>query len=334
MELEVEKSVIEKISPGSDIFDFYEEIGLDVVVVFEDVPWVEVSPYIKRDHFGVLRDFRDIKGPTWPFPYKPLINENTNLEKFMEDYKPPNPNDSGRLNTLNKAIKRFKGEKAIVFGMHSSFIYVSFIRGFEDLLMDYIINPDFAKKLTNIVVNYFKGLTKNAIEVGADAIIDCEDYCGKDGPLLSLSHFNEFILPGLKEVINIAKENNIPALKHSDGNIWPLLETIVNTGIDAIQAIEPAAGMDIGEVKKAFGNKIAVIGNVDCAELLTFGSRADVKRATIECILKASPGGGHILSSSNIIHKGVPPENFLTMVNSVKEYGKYPIDINTLSKEK
>jgi uroporphyrinogen decarboxylase len=84
--------------------------------------------------------------------------------------------------------------------------------------------------------------------------------------------------------------------------------------------------MDIGKVKEAFGNKIAVIGNIDCASLLTFGSPEDVKRATIECIKKASPGGGHILSSSNIIHKGVPPENFLTMIETAKKYGKYPIN--------
>lgn len=332
MELEVEKSVIEKISPGSNIFDFYDEIGLDAIVVFEDIPWVKINPYIKRDHFGVLRDFRDINGPTWPFPYEPLVKEDINFEKFIEDYRPPDPNDPRRLSTLKQLIDRFKGEKAIVFGMHSSFIYVSFIRGFENLLMDYIINPSFAKSLTRIVVDYFKELTKNAIELGADAIIDCEDYCGKDGPILSIPHFNEFILPGLQEVINIAKEKKIPALKHSDGYLWPLLEILVDSGIDAIQAIEPAAGMDIGEVKKVFGNKIAVIGNIDCAKLLTFGSVKDVKRATIECILNASPGGGHILSSSNIIHSGIPPENFLTMVNTVKEYGEYPINIKKLKK--
>lgn len=333
MELEVEKSVIDKLYSGIDILDFYEKIGLDSIVVFEDIPWIEVSPFIKKDHFGVLRDFRELDGVTWPFPYKELINKNTDLGNFLKNYKPPDPNDPRRLKTLERTIKRFKGEKAIVFGMHSSFIYVSFIRGFENLLMDYILNPDFAKALTEIVVNYFKQLTKNAIEMGADAIIDCEDYCGKNGPIVSIEHFNEFILSGLKEVISIAKERNIPILKHSDGYLWPLLDILVDSGIDALQAIEPAAGMDIGEVKKQYGEKIAVIGNIDCAHLLTFGTKEEVKKATLQCILTASPGGGHVLSSSNIIHKSVPPENFIAMLNTAKEFGRYPIDMNKIKNE-
>jgi uroporphyrinogen decarboxylase len=61
--------------------------------------------------------------------------------------------------------------------------------------------------------------------------------------------------------------------------------------------------------------------------LLTFGTPEEVRRATLECIRKASPGGGHILSSSNIIHRGVPPENYLAMIETAKEYGKYPITL-------
>lgn len=330
MELEVEKSVMNAIYPGVDLYSFYKNIDLDAIVVFEDIPWQRVNTYVKRDHFGVLRDFKDLDGPSWPFPCEPLIKEKQDLGKFLEDYKAPDPHDPKRLHTFKKIVKRFKGEKAIVFGMHSSFIYVSFIRGFENLLMDYIENPEFAKKLTKIVVDYFTELTKEALDLGADAIIDCEDYCGKNGPFLSREHFKEFILPGLLQIIDVAKEKNIPVLKHSDGYLWPILDLLVNAGISALQAIEPAAGMDIGEVKRVYGELITVIGNVDCSQLLTFGSPKDVKQATMECIKKASIGGGHILSSSNVIHKGVPSKNFLTMIKTAREYGKYPIDINNL----
>ena len=60
-----------------------------------------------------------------------------------------------------------------------------------------------------------------------------------------------------------------------------LLDTLIEAGIDALQAIEPAAGMDIEKVKEVYGNKIAVIGNIDCAELLTFGTKKEVRRSTI-----------------------------------------------------
>lgn len=326
MELEVEESVREKIMPGASLFDFYEQIDLDAICIFEDIPWKDVESNIKRDHFGIMRRFMKMDGPTWPFPVEPLVKEGQNLDDFLESFQIPDPHDPKRLQTLRSAIKRFKGKKAVVFGMHSSFIYPAFIRGIENLLTDYIINPAFAKKLTMMIVDYFTVLTEHAIEYGADAVIECEDYCSKTGPFMSIKHFREFVLPGLVEVGKVAKKNNVPFLKHADGNMWPLMDILVDeAGVDGFHPNEPAANMDIVEVKKVYGDRITVIGNVDCAHLLTFGSPQDVKEATKECIFKTSPDGGHILASSNIIHVGIPPENFLAMVEAAKEFGRYPI---------
>ena len=170
-------------------------------------------------------------------------------------------------------------------------------------------------------------LEKQAIEIGADIIHDGEDYCSNDGLFMSMDHFKEFILPGLRNVIKVAKDNNIPFAKHTDGNIWPILDLLVDEGIDAINPIEPAAGMDIGAVKEKYGNRIALIGNIDCSHLLTFGKPGEIREAVKECIRKASSGGGHILSSSNSIHAGVPPENFIAMVEAAREFGRYPIKV-------
>ena len=87
------------------------------------------------------------------------------------------------------------------------------------------------------------------------------------------------------------------------------------------------ASMDIAEMKRVYGDKICLIGNIDCAHLLSFGSPEDVKNAVKECIRKASPGGGHIISSSNVIHDGVPPKNYNAMIKTTKEYGTYPIQL-------
>lgn len=116
-------------------------------------------------------------------------------------------------------------------------------------------------------------------------------------------------------------------VKHCDGNLYPILDLLVEQGIDCLNPIEPAAGMDIGKVKKLIGQKIALWGNIDCSHLLTFGTTEDVKKATIECIKAASPGGGHIISSSNTIHDSIPAENFIAMVQTARKYGKYPLNL-------
>jgi uroporphyrinogen decarboxylase len=329
LELEVEATVRQKLLPGASALEFYEWSDLDAIVVFEDVPYVDVRLGVKRDHFGVLRDFRETEGLSWPFPVEPLVPETEkDLMGWLASYRPPDPHDPDRLATLRAVVDRFKGGKAVVFGHHSSFIFQSFIRGFQAFLMDYHLNPEFARGLTDVICNYFVELVKHAVDYGADAVIDCEDYCGDGGPFLSIEHFNEFVLPGLKRVIGVAKDAGVPFLKHSDGYLWPLLDIMVDAGIDGLHAIEPAAGMDIGEVKEAYGERISLIGNVDCAGLLTFGTPQQVREATRDCIARAAPGGGYVLASSNVIHVGVPPANYLAMVAACKEFGNYPIQVN------
>jgi uroporphyrinogen decarboxylase len=97
----------------------------------------------------------------------------------------------------------------------------------------------------------------------------------------------------------------------------------VDTGIDALNPMEPIAGMDIGLVKQKYGSRVCLIGNVDCAYILSQASTAEVEEAVKECIRKAAPGGGHIMSSSNAIHSAVKAENYRTMIEATKKYGKY-----------
>ena len=117
-------------------------------------------------------------------------------------------------------------------------------------------------------------------------------------------------------------------MKHTDGNIMKVeKEFFKELGIDAYQSVDPEAGMDINYVKKKYGDKITIMGNVDCAKVLQFGTPFEVIEETKNIIKNISPGGGHILSSSNTIHSGIPTENFLAMLKAARVYGKYPINI-------
>lgn len=116
-------------------------------------------------------------------------------------------------------------------------------------------------------------------------------------------------------------------IKHTDGDITSTIDMIIDTGIDGIDPVDPQAGMDIGEVRKRYGHRVCIKGNVDCGYTLTDGSDREVVRGVKSCISKAARGGGYILSSSNSIHAKVNPKIFLTMIRTTKEFGKYPITI-------
>ena len=123
------------------------------------------------------------------------------------------------------------------------------------------------------------------------------------------------------------KDLGLYIIKHTDGNIRSILDTIVESGIDCLDPIDPVAGMDLAEMKHKYGHRITLKGNVDCAQTLTFKSVEETIEETKNCLRIAAPGGGYILSSSNSIHSAVKPENYMAMLETLKKYGTYPINV-------
>ncbi|MFW6162370.1 MAG: uroporphyrinogen decarboxylase family protein, partial [Planctomycetota bacterium] len=201
-----------------------------------------------------------------------------------------------------------------------------YLVGMDRLLMAYAVEPELARRLGRLVTDYKRRLCERAAEVGADVLLTGDDYANRKAPIMSPDHFRAFCLPYLREMVETAHRCGKPFIKHTDGNIWPILPDMIEAGIDAIDPLEPIAAMDIGEVKARYGDRIAVCGNVDCGELLSRGTPEQVVEAVKETLAKASPGGGHILASSNSIHPAVKPENYRAMLDTARRHGRYPLD--------
>ena len=115
-------------------------------------------------------------------------------------------------------------------------------------------------------------------------------------------------------------------MMHSDGHIKPLLDLVINTGINAYHPVERAAGMDLKTIKETYGSRLCLMGNVDNKTTLVTGSVEDVIAETKECIKVAGPGGGYILASDHSIKDDMPNENIFAMFETGRKYGKYPIN--------
>jgi len=324
----IDQKVIDQIYPNCSYTDFVEKMELDAISNNEAYDYwnaqvLDEGKNIIRNKWGVIERFTKEK------VYVPLEGP-IKSEQDLKRYIPPDPWDKSILGELPKIAERYKKEKAIFWLTNDAFSIPWRLRGMENLLMDYVVNPHLAKEVTGLCVEYNMQAALNALNHGAEVIMLGDDYAGKDGPFMSPLHFKEFILPGLKKIVRAIKKNGGYVVKHTDGNIWPLIDMIVDTGIDALHPLEPRAGMDIGKVKQLYGDRICVVGNIDSAYTLSFGSSKDVVREVKECILKASIGGGHIMMSSNSIHSGVKPDNYVSMVKATKKYGQYPIDTKKL----
>jgi len=189
------------------------------------------------------------------------------------------------------------------------------------------LEPELAHRLCDIYLNIGLAVVKKYIEIGVDCVMIATDWAYNSGPILPPDKIREFLIPQVSAIADICHQHGVYVLKHTDGNIMKIADDFFNMGIDAYQGIEPNAGMDIGEIKRLYGDRITLMGNVDCARTLPFGTKEDVINETKACIKAAAPGGGYILSSSNTIANPIPASNFLTMVDTVYKYGKYPISI-------
>lgn len=327
-ELIINAPIIKALYGDISYEDFVEKEGLDGITVFENQRIIERYSQTKfKDEWGINWTIEP-NGISYPSggPIK--------TEADLDRYIPPDPDADYRLDYLKSAVKRFKGEKAIIFLTHDAFEFSHYLRGMDNLLIDYIENPNLAHRLAEIVISYKKRVAERAIDEGADVILTGDDYAYRTAPIMSPKAFKEFVLPYLQEMINLAKSKGVPFIKHTDGNILPIIDMIVDSGINALDPLEPIAGMDIGMIKEKYGTKIALIGNIDCTQLLTYGTEEEVIDAVKETIAKAGAGGGYILASSNSIHPGVNPNNYKVMVKAAKEWGTYPLDTKMIKEYK
>ncbi len=160
------------------------------------------------------------------------------------------------------------------------------------------------------------------LDAGLDGFILCSDYCFNKGPFLSPRMFAEFVTPYLARLIETIRDHGGYAIKHTDGNIMPILDQLVSTRPHALHSIDPMAGVDIREVKRLVGDKVALCGNVHCAAMQT-GTDEEVIASAEYCLTYAKPGGGYVFCTSNIPFKGLPLERYLMVLDVWKRMRDY-----------
>jgi len=216
-----------------------------------------------------------------------------------------------------------------VFMVGNADIYLGFASAAAPVFMEAIaLYPDLYARYLDAQLPQTLLFLQAQVEHGVDAIIGGEDWAGKNGPLISPRHYRQLVIPRLQTLVRECHRLGVLFIKHTDGDITRVEEDLlVESGIDAYQAIEPQAGMDIAKLKQRYGQHLTLMGNVDCAHLLTFGTTEQVQAETRRIIQAAAPGGGFVLTSSNSIHSGVPVENYLAMLEANRRFGQYPIEI-------
>ena len=343
------------------MLEAYEKIGFDMIWIrpteYLTPVYMALNDFIAPNYLFdvIIEEFEPnvfrVTHPEWGFwsieKYSPLSNSCLNIQdsirakgveeleryiKYLEtasiEVEGNEPIQDG-LDGLRLAVASdlsIQGDLFICGNADVAFpTFQPFLEMFLLLMMD---RPNIAQKYMELTTLGTIKLLKAQLDIGVDGVIGGTDFCYNVGPLVSPSTFRTFVAPYLKMIVDECHKYEVPYIKHLDGNVMPLMDILVaEIGIDGLHSIEPPAGMDIAKLKAKYGNRLTLVGNIDCAGAITGDSQDQVLEEVKDVLKKASPGGGHIFASSNCIHSGVHYQSFLTMVDSVKKFGRYPIAI-------
>ena len=162
-------------------------------------------------------------------------------------------------------------------------------------------------------------------EGGLDGFSLCSDYCFNSGPFLSPRMFSEFVTPYLTQLVQGYKELGYYVIKHTDGNIMPIIDDLLAGEPHALHSLDPQAGVDIASIKQDYGDKVCLIGNVNCG-LLDTGTEEEVIESVRYSLKHGMPGGGYIFSTSNCIYTGMRLSRYELMLDIWRQEGNYPVN--------
>lgn len=240
----------------------------------------------------------------------------------LKAYRPP-PVKEADFMAFAYAVEKLGRDRAVVLSLQCPFRRSwNLMGGMTNLLMAYAEDPDLVHGLARIVTDNAKEAIEMGIALGADIISLDGDLAFNTNTIMSPVDFREFIQPYYSEVVDFVHRKGLKVFKHTDGDHSKLTDDLLQTGINGLHPIQPQC-LDMSVMKHRYGNRVCLIGNIDCMETLVSGSEADVEEEVMRTIKIAAPGGGYILSSSNTIHPGVKAENYIAMVKAAHKYGRY-----------
>ncbi len=219
-----------------------------------------------------------------------------------------------------EAFARRKGNYSAWFVTRIGIFPTMLSMGMESFAVALHENRPFVEAVLDRYCDWAAVVAERACQLGFDAFVSTDDMAFKSAPFFSPAVFRDLVLPRFQRV---AKKITLPWIIHSDGNLMLFLEDLLSLGIAGLHPNEKGA-MDIRAMKRDYGRRLCLLGNVDL-NILGLGTPQDVDAEVRGLIRDVGPGGGYIVTSGNSLAGYLRPENCLALSKAVRKYGRYPI---------
>jgi uroporphyrinogen decarboxylase len=141
---------------------------------------------------------------------------------------------------------------------------------------------------------------------------------------MSAKMWERFFESGFRKFIEQAHRFGIKVMHHTCGSVAALIPKFIDAGLDILQSLQPrAADMDLGELKRVYGNQLSLHGSIDIQDTMTFGNPADIRAEVCQQMAAGKPGGGFIICTAHNIQRDAPLENILALFEAYHEFGAY-----------
>jgi len=221
-----------------------------------------------------------------------------------------------------ESFAKNKGDYAAFFLTRGGLAPAMLSMGMDHFCLSLYDDLKLIEQLLDIYFGWMEVVAERICQLDFDVFCMADDFAFNTGMMFSPDTFKELIVPHYRR---IAEKITIPWVFHSDGNIQEGIELLRDVGVTGIHPIEKGA-MDIRKVKKAYGDKFCIFGNVDLV-LLGSGSPAEVEKEVFELIRDVAPGGGYIITSGNSLADYLKPECVLAIARTIEKHGSYPINL-------
>ncbi len=276
---------------------------------------------------------REIRPGEW-FPMVCPMASATTVEE-IEDYPWPDMDDPSRVAHVAAEAARLAAENRyaimatpwLLFPLERAFA----MQGMDTFLMNLALHPEFAEALLWKIQERCKVLMGHFLKAlgdNVDIIKIGDDLGTQESLLMSPDMYRRILKPIHADYIRFIRERT-PAkvFFHTDGDVFPLIDDLVEMGIDILNPIQTSAGKmsNLEALKARWGDRLTFCGGVDTHRILPTGTADEVRAEVRRVIEILAPGGGYMVSSVHTVMDDVPAENILAMVDAVEECGTYPI---------
>ena len=253
---------------------------------------------------------------------RPLANF-TSIEEIEKNYNWPSP-DWWDYKSLPRQIEAYKFYP-IQGGGSEPFLIYKDLRGQEQAFIDLIENPEMVHYCLNKLFNLAYEITLRILEtIPGEVMLTyvAEDMGAQTDLMFSPTQIREFLLPGMKKIIDLSHQAGAYVFHHNDGSIRKIIPDMIEAGIDILNPIQwRCPGMNREELKRDFGDKVIFHGGVDNQYTLPFGSVEEVKKEVADNLQILGKGGGYILAPCHNIQSITPVENIIALYEAGYDLG-------------